>query len=114
MKLQFLLVFLSISSLAFCQDEDERPLRIYEPISGPAAIERRERLRQDPALLELAARTNERILIEIDGPDFVAIVEENVNVNMDCLPWLMLFPGGDIKWFVRARDINGNPGIIIQ
>ena len=109
MKLQFVLVCFSIIPLAFCQDDGRPPPRRYTPIPITSAERRIELLQQRPDLLELAARTNERIFFEIDGPEFVVIVQENVNVNMDCLPWLSLFPGGDIQWLRQQRDTLGVP-----
>ena len=77
----------------------------YRPITG--AEERRLRLRQDPELLALAARTGESIIIVIDGPSTTAIAQEGVNVNMDCLPWLDRFPGGSIQWSRIPLDLKG-------
>lgn len=106
MKIQLLLTFIALSPLALCQYTGVRP---YTPIPVTSDEQRRGLLRQDPALLEFAARVNERILIEVDGPDSVALVQENVNVNMDCLPWLRRFTGGEIQWFMQLRDISGEP-----
>ena len=46
------------------------------------------RLGQNPELLELAALTLESVIIVIEDPEVVAVVQENVNANFWCLPWL--------------------------
>lgn len=66
--------------------------------------ERELELGQNPALLELAARTGESRLIEIDGPQVIESVQENVNAMIWCLPWLQRFPGGSIRWLVQRFD----------
>ena len=94
-KVLLLLLVLAVTSVA----------GQYRPITG--AEERRLRLRQDPELLALAARTGVSIIIVIDVPSTTAIAQEGVNVNMDCLPWLDGFPGGSIQWSRIPLDLEG-------
>ncbi len=63
------------------------------------------RLGQNPDLLEFAAKTGERVIIVIDGPEILAVVQEEVNANLWCLPWLQRFPGGTIQWLFQRRDV---------
>lgn len=77
----------------------------FRTITG--AEERALELAQDPALLELAARTGESVLIVIDGPSTTAIVQEGVNVNITCLPWLQRFHGGSIQWSRLPLESDG-------
>lgn len=62
------------------------------------------RIANDPALRDRAARTGERVRIELDSPVASGVFEENVNVEIDCTPWLIQFPGGVASWFVRRLD----------
>ena len=78
------------------------PVEPYSPLSP--SDERIAQLSQDPSLLELAAMTGDRIFIVFESLMQTAIVQEDVNVNMDCLPWLSRFPGGDIQWLRNQRD----------
>ena len=57
-------------------------------------------LRQNPSLLDLAARTGESVVINITESSQGAIVQDGVNVLMDCYPWLSNFPGGTIRWYL--------------
>ena len=64
-------------------------------------------LRQNPALLDVAARTGEMVFISIIGPSQGGVVQDGVNVVMDCLPWLSNFPGGTIQWYrYRYLDLD--------
>ncbi len=63
------------------------------------------KLGQNPELLEFAALTLESVIILIDDPIVLAVVQENVNANFWCLPWLQRFPGGSIRWLFQSRDI---------
>lgn len=106
MALQVLLVILTSVSLVCGQlGTLTGPVRRYPAITG--AQERALELDQNPELRALAASSNERVFIEIDGPQSTAIVEEGVNTNMDCFPWLSRFPGGTVQWLMRQRDENG-------
>lgn len=62
---------------------------------------------QHPALGAFAATRNERIVVRINSTQSIVIVEEGVNVNMDCFTWLRKFPGGTVQWLVQRRDENG-------
>lgn len=55
-------------------------------------------LRQNPQLLELAVRTGERVQVDITAASQGVIVQEDVNTILNCLPWLMNFPGGRVRW----------------
>ena len=72
-------------------------------LSGPEF--RRLRLGQNPELLQYAAMTLETVTIVIDGPEVLAVVQEDVNANFWCLPWLQRFPGGSIRWLFQRRDV---------
>ena len=61
-------------------------------------------LAQNPKLLELAARTGERVVVNIAGPSQGSVVQDGVNVVLNCLPWLMNFPGGSIRWYFSKYD----------
>ncbi len=64
------------------------------------------RLGQNPELLELAALTFESsVIIIIEEPEVLAVIQVGVNVNFWCLPWLQMFPGGSIRWLLQRRDI---------
>lgn len=56
-------------------------------------------LMQNPALLDLAARTGERVVINITGPEQGGIVQAEVNTVLNCSPWLQNFPGGTVRWY---------------
>ena len=105
MALQVLLVLSAISLACGQLGMLEGPVREYVPISG--AQLRTLELEQNPELLALAAASNERIFIEITSQESASVVREGTNVNMDCLPWLSLFPGGSIRWLMLQRDENG-------
>ncbi len=63
------------------------------------------RLGQNPKLLEFAALTLETVVVVIKDPEVVAVVQENVNANFWCLPWLQNFPGGSIRWLLQRTDV---------
>ena len=66
-------------------------------------------LGQDPELLQLTARPGDRVFINITGvDDRLAILQENVNALLDCLPFLSMFPGGRITWLWLRLDEFGN------
>lgn len=47
--------------------------------------------------------------VEINSTRQTVIVQEGVNVNMDCLPWLSKFGSGGIaEWYMQDIDINAN------
>lgn len=62
---------------------------------------------QNPGLLEIAARTGERVVVDITGPSQGAVVQDSVNTVLNCLPWLQNFPGGTVMWFRYIyRDLD--------
>ncbi len=63
------------------------------------------RLGQNPKLLEFAALTLESVIIVIKDPEVLAVVQEGVNANFWCLPWLQKFPGGSIRWLFQRRNV---------
>ena len=66
-------------------------------------------LAQSPDLLRFAARTGENIIVNIDSVHQGAIVQEGVNVIMNCSEWLSNYPGGTIRWYKSiffGRDNN--------
>ena len=100
-------LFLLVACLGLVhgQDLDLSSYRTYSTITG--AQQRDLELFQNPALLELAAREGERVLIEIRSAEQTAIVQEGVNALIDCFPWLSRFPGGTTTWFVEDLDEFG-------
>ena len=54
---------------------------------------------QNTGLLDLAARTGERVVIDITGPEQGGVVQDGVNVVLNCSSWLSNFPGGTIVWY---------------
>ena len=49
-------------------------------------------------------------ILEITGANQAATVQEGVSLNIDCLPWLQLFPeGSSIQWYSTLLDEIGNP-----
>ena len=62
-------------------------------------------LAQDPELRAIAAAYNEMVNITITGRGETAIVSEQTNVVMNCLPFLQQFPGGSIAWYLQPVDI---------
>ena len=64
----------------------------------------------DRERLEVAARTGGMFTIEITGPSQAAVVQEEVTINLDCLPWLLQNPDDYvIRWTVVALDEFGEP-----
>ena len=55
-------------------------------------------LRQNPELLNFAARTGETIRINITAAEQGAVIQEGVTAVLDCGPWLRNFPGGTVRW----------------
>ena len=85
------------------------PILPHPTITGEA--ENNLDLSQGPELSDLAARSLSRIHVELEGEQQTVIVEEEVNVNIDCLPFQSSLPGGSeesTEWFFQPRDINGN------
>ena len=70
---------------------------------------RDQELGQNPELQDIAARTGERVIINITGDDSLAVVQEGVNTLLDCFPFLSMFPGGLVTWFLQRIDELGNP-----
>ena len=54
---------------------------------------------QNPGLLDLAARTGERVVIDITEPEQGGVVQDGVIVVLNCSSWLSNFPGGTIMWY---------------
>lgn len=69
-------------------------------------------LRHDPELLTTAARTGESVNIVLNASLIGALVQEGVNVNIDCLPWLQDYPGGTIHWERSLFQINSTGHIV--
>ena len=105
MALQVLLLILPTLSLVCGQLTG--PVRLYQAFTGAEAEQLSEELYQNPELREFAATRNERIFVRMEDSESVVIVEEGVNVNMDCSPWLSRFPGGTIQWLFQQRDGYG-------
>lgn len=58
--------------------------------------------------LDTAFVLPEPATIQITGANQAATVQENVALNIDCLPWLRRFPGGSIQWLSLQLDEFGN------
>ena len=84
-----------------CQQSKFRVFRTETELREFEQLSTRERL--DSALLFPATA-----ILEITGANQAAIVQENVALNVDCLPWLQRFPGGSIQWFSIQLDEFGN------
>ena len=81
-------------SFANAQPPNER---MFKQLS--AAELRELDISQNPGLLDLAARTGERVVIDITGPEQGGVVQDGVNVVLNCSSWLSNFPGGTIVWY---------------
>ena len=66
-------------------------------------------LGQNPELLEFAAMTGESVLLIVDAPEVLGVVQESVNLYMNCLPWLEQFPGATLRWWYQPYDHNFMP-----
>lgn len=78
----------------------------YEVFTG--AAESSLDLTQGPHLVPLAARSMTRIHVQLEASQQTAIVEEGVNVNIDCLPWQSQISGGDTQWLFAQRTLNSD------
>ena len=56
-------------------------------------------LAQNPKLLEISARPGEHVIVNINESSQGAVVQDGVNVVLNCLPWLNKFPGGLVRWY---------------
>ena len=70
-------------------------------------------LTHGPNALRLAARSGERVIIRITRAGQVAFMQEAVQASIDCLPWLMNFPGGTIQWYRELYNDQGMPRELI-
>ena len=101
-KLLFVVVFTLGVERTYAQTSN------YRLLTGSEA--RDVELGQDPELLQFTARPGDRVFINITGvDDRLAILQENVNALLDCLPFLSMFPGGRITWLWLRLDEFGNP-----
>lgn len=71
-------------------------------------------LRHNPDLLEFVARTAETVNIILDSALSGAFVQEGVNANIDCLPWLRNFGGGQIMWLRSNFMVDQMSGEVIS
>ena len=78
----------------------------FRVFTGSEALE--QELGQNPEFQQVTARTGERVIINITGPNSLAVVQEGVNALLDCLPFLSMFPGGQITWLLQKIDQFGN------
>lgn len=64
----------------------------------------------DRERLAVAALTGGVHTIEFTGPSQAAVVQDDVSINLDCLPWLNQNPEGSvIRWSVVPLDEFGDP-----
>ena len=60
-----------------------------------------------PQRLSIAAKSGESYIVELTKNSQCAVTQENVNLNVDCLPWLNQFPEGSIHWnYIQLYDIG--------
>lgn len=97
-----LLSFLLLACVLNFASAQPLDISVYRQLTAQDLRERE--LRQDPSLLELAARTGERVTVIIGSATQGAIVQENVNTVLDCGPWLSNFPGGTVEWYLYAYN----------
>ena len=105
MSLQLLFVIVSVMMCPYFvngQFGDVKPAHILTPEEEQA-----HQLNQNPDLLQFAARFLSRVHIEITRAHQTVIVQEGVNANIDCLPWIMNFTGGTVLWFFKGRELDG-------
>ena len=69
-------------------------------------------LLSDKERLTNAAKSGEFHVVELTEASQSGVTQENVNLNLDCLPWLLRYPNGSISWKVILLDefenIRGN------
>ena len=84
-------------------DAQPLPESVYEQLTAQQLRELE--LGQNPELLELAARTGERIVVDMANAEQGAAVQAGVNAVLDCTSWLQNFPGGTVTWY-RFRYLD--------
>ena len=63
----------------------------------------------DSERLAIAAKTGETHILELTSAVQGAVVQEDVTLNIDCLPWLLQNPEGSmIRWTFIQLDEFGN------
>ena len=58
--------------------------------------------------LAIAAKAGETQVVRLTGASQSAVVQEDVSLSLDCLPWLDQFPNGSIRWYFIQLDEFGN------
>lgn len=92
------------SALNNC-DAQPLPESVYEQLTAQQLRELE--LSQNPDLLALAARTGERIVVDMANTDQGAAVQAGVNAVLNCSSWLRNFPGGTVTWYrFRYTDLS--------
>ena len=103
-KISVTISLLVFSLLGFqqvnCQQSGFRVFRTEAELQEFERFSARERL--DAALLFPATE-----ILEITGANQAATMQEGVNLNIDCLPWLQQFPRGSIQWYSLQLDEFG-------
>lgn len=84
-------------------DAQPLPDSVYEQLTAQQLRELE--LGQNPELLDLAARTGERIVVDMADSEQGAAVQAGVNAVLDCTSWLQNFPGGIVTWY-RFRYLD--------
>ena len=60
-----------------------------------------------PERLSIAAKSGESYTLQLTEVSQSAVTQENVNLNIDCLPWLSKFPEGSVHWsFIQLYDLG--------
>ena len=94
--LQNLLVFM-LSSVAVKSVMGQRNIAL--DLTDPEFRELK--LGQNPDLLEFAAMAGETVTIIVNSSELLGVIQGNVVVSINCLPWLEMFPGAELRWKFR-------------
>lgn len=94
-----LLGCLFLASILNNGDAQPLPESVYTQLTAQQLRELE--LGQNPELLDLAARTGERIVVDMADAEQGAAVQAGVNAVLDCTSWLQNFPGGTVTWYRR-------------
>ncbi len=79
---------------------------LWEPFTEQQ--EREIKLEHGSHLLPLAAPSGSSIRVEQNRSAQTVVVHENVNVKLNCLPWLERFDGGRARWLIQPLTSNQN------
>ena len=60
-------------------------------------------------------RAGETVNIVLESAWTVVFVQQGVNIDIDCLPWLRNFPGGQVTWLRMleiSHDVSDTTGVV--